>query len=71
MEIVSKDWGSMVTNCLYAEPIVAVDTSRSIVAIVATIFLNVTGGLSDESNPVMNNCTYIMHLNEDKKCCKW
>lgn len=71
MEISHKNWSSMVTDFLYAEPIVAVDTNRSIVAFATSIVLNVTGRLSDETNPVMMNQAFCMHLNEDKKSHKW
>eukprot|EP01083_Nonionella_stella_P153953 495351_1 len=71
MKIVSKDWGSMVSSFVFSDPHVAVDTNRSIVAIAVQLVMNVTGGLNDENNPVINNAVYVMHLNEDKKCVKW
>eukprot|EP01083_Nonionella_stella_P028689 79044_1 len=71
MKIVSKDWGSMVSSCLFSDPIVAVDTNRSVVAISVQHVMNVTGGFRDENNPVIDTVAYAMHLNEDKKCVKW
>ncbi|KAL7541344.1 hypothetical protein ACHAXR_010829, partial [Thalassiosira sp. AJA248-18] len=71
MQIIAGGWGFMLESFVIPEPTVVVDTNRSIVAMSMPIVSNVTGGLRDENNAVLNNVTYVCHLNEDKKCFKW
>lgn len=60
----------MVDSLFFANPIVAVDTNRSIIAVVSSIVINVTGGFKDENNPVNSNVAYVVHLDDNKKAVK-
>lgn len=71
MKICTKNWSSMVDSFVYSDPTIAVDTDRSVIVAAFQLCINVTGGLSDENNPVQNNVVYVYHLNKEKKCIKW
>jgi len=55
----------MVDSLFFASPNVAVDTNRSVIAIVSSIVINVTGGFKDENNPVNSNVAYVVHLDDN------
>lgn len=62
----------MVDSLFFANPIVAVDTNRSVIAVVSSIVINVTGGFKDENNPVKSNVAYVVHLDDNwKKAIKF
>ena len=61
----------MCGSFLYSEPTIAVDTNKSVIALTYQNFMNITGGFSDENNPIKFNSSTVFHLNEDKKCVKW
>ena len=71
MDIFEANWSSMINSFLYSEPTIAVDTNKSVIAIAFQLCSNITGGFSDENNPVILNIAYCCHLNDDKKCVKW
>ena len=61
----------MVDSLFFANPIVAVDTNRTVIAIVSSIVINVNGGFKDENNPVNSNVAYVVHLDDNKKVIKF
>ena len=71
MKVVEANWGTMCASFHWSEPMIAVDTNRSVVALTYQTFMNITGGLNDENNPIKFNEGVVFHLNEDKKCVKW
>jgi len=66
----AKGWGSMVDSWIPVDPMVTVDTNNSIVLIAVPLVLNVTGGFSDENNPVHAHLGMCLHLDEDHKQVK-
>ena len=71
MHILHENWSTMVDSLFFANPIVAVDTNRSVIAIVSSIVINVTAGFKDENNPVNSNVAYVVHLDDNKKAIKF
>lgn len=77
MGIMSKSWGFMVDSFFPLNRVVVVDTDRSIIFITCSLIINITGGLETENNPVANQCTFVLYLDDggfmgwSKKITKW
>lgn len=71
----SQTWGPLVDSWLYSTPRIVVDPANGLVIIGVEIVLNITGGFSDENNPVKSKIVMAYHLDSDMKCfkeaCTW
>ena len=65
----------MVDSWLYDTPRVVVDPANALIIIGVELVMNITGGFSDENNPVKAKSVMALHLDSDMKCfkevCSW
>jgi len=59
-----------VDSWLYATPRIVVDPAKAVIIVGVHHVLNITGGFSDENNPVKPKIVIAFHLDSDKKCFK-
>ena len=71
LAVISGTWGMMADSMLAIDPLVVVDTDHSVVSILGSFVMNITGGLDGETNLVRDETQFILHLNEDGKCVRW
>ena len=71
MGIMAKSWGFMVDSFLFSGPTVVVDTTNDKVVITGNLVINITGGLKDQNNPVLNPICFIVGLDEEGKMNHW
>ena len=64
-------WGFMVDSFILISPTVVVDTTNDKVVVTGSLVINITGGLKDQNNPVLNPVCFIFKLDDTGKLCSW
>ena len=73
--VYSQTWGSLVDSFLYSTPNIVIDPANGLIIMGVEVVFNITGGFSDENNPVKSKIVMAFHLDSDMKCfkeaCTW